>query len=204
MFLLSFSQAYSDSKRCWNPKGTNTLTNIPQLDALYKEADTRLKRLEALIEKIEVALANVLRSDQLPSVDLIDTVATAKVRCIETSIELCFRLKNEVGSYALMAGTGFERLDYLNCCKFAEGDSRILMQKMARDRMQAFKMKQDGEEAEVEACMELGGALMSSDNPMKAWNESWETVYRLANLVMDRHMEKWVPAAHFATTKAKL
>jgi hypothetical protein len=27
-----------------------------------------------------------------------------------------------------MAGTGFERTDYLQCCKFAEGDSRILMQ----------------------------------------------------------------------------
>lgn len=76
----------------------------------------------------------------------------------------------QVGSYALMAGTGFERLDYLNCCKFAEGDSRILMQKMARDRMQDFKKKQEGAEAEVEACMELGGALMSSDNPMRPPN----------------------------------
>ncbi len=50
------------------------------------------------------------------------------MRCIETSIELCHRLKQEVGSFALMAGTGFERTDYLQCCKFAEGDSRILMQ----------------------------------------------------------------------------
>ena len=40
-----------------------------------------------------------------------------QVRCIETSIELCHRLKQEVGSFALMAGTGFERLDYLQCCK---------------------------------------------------------------------------------------
>lgn len=30
--------------------------------------------------------------------DLIDAVATAKVKCIETTIELCFRLKNEVGA----------------------------------------------------------------------------------------------------------
>lgn len=37
-------------------------------------------------------------------------------------------LMQEVGSFALMAGTGFERTDYLQCCKFAEGDSRILMQ----------------------------------------------------------------------------
>ena len=36
-------------------------------------------------------------------------------------------------------GTGFEKLDYLQCCKFAEGDSRILMQKLTRDRLQAWK-----------------------------------------------------------------
>ena len=39
-----------------------------------------------------------------------------QVRCIETCIELCHRLKQEVGSYALMGGTGFERMDYLQVC----------------------------------------------------------------------------------------
>ena len=56
---------------------------------------------------------------------------------METSIDLCWRLKQEVGSYALMGSSGFKHLDFLNCCKFAEGDSRILMQKMARDRLRA-------------------------------------------------------------------
>eukprot|EP00449_Zooxanthella_nutricula_P018949 CAMPEP_0198533762 /NCGR_PEP_ID=MMETSP1462-20131121/34785_1 /TAXON_ID=1333877 /ORGANISM="Brandtodinium nutriculum, Strain RCC3387" /LENGTH=52 /DNA_ID=CAMNT_0044263677 /DNA_START=1 /DNA_END=156 /DNA_ORIENTATION=- len=51
-------------------------------------------------------------------------VACLKVKAIETSISFCFRLKQELGSYALMGGTGFEKMDYLQCCKFAEGDSR--------------------------------------------------------------------------------
>ena len=51
--------------------------------------------MERLIDKIESSLAQILRRNELPSVDLIDTIATAKVKCIETSIELCFRLKNE-------------------------------------------------------------------------------------------------------------
>jgi len=54
---------------------------------------------------------------------------------VETSIDLCFRLKQEVGSFALMDDAGFKHMDFLQCCKFAEGDSRILMQKMARDRL---------------------------------------------------------------------
>ena len=41
-------------------------------------------------------------------------------------------LCSQVGSYALMRDSGFAQTDFLQCCKFAEGDSRILLQKMAR------------------------------------------------------------------------
>ena len=37
-----------------------------------------------------------------------------------------------------MGSSGFAHLDFLSCCKFAEGDSRVLMQKMARDRLRQF------------------------------------------------------------------
>jgi acyl-CoA oxidase len=43
-----------------------------------------------------------------------------------------------VGSYALMDGTGFGHTDFLQCCKFAEGDSRILSQKLSRDAFGEF------------------------------------------------------------------
>lgn len=33
------------------------------------------------------------------------------------------QLEEEVGSYALMQGTGFEHKDMLLCCRFAEGDT---------------------------------------------------------------------------------
>ena len=51
-------------------------------------------------------------------------------------------LRLEVGSYALMHKTGFELMDMLLCCKFAEGDSRILQMKLARDRLK--QVKKDG------------------------------------------------------------
>ena len=38
-----------------------------------------------------------------------------------------------------MAGTGFDQMDFITCCKFAEGDSRILMLKLVRDRLHLFK-----------------------------------------------------------------
>ena len=133
---------------------------------------------------------------------LVEAIAVCKVKAVEDSISLVHRLKNEVGSYALMAGAGielsfllyaglpiylfrylfiylcvcpsmhlivyiyyqhfsssyltptptltqiwhdvnctvlgFDQSDFLTCCKFAEGDSRVLMQKMSRDRYRAF------------------------------------------------------------------
>ena len=33
---------------------------------------------------------------------------------------------------------GFDQSDFLTCCKFAEGDSRVLMQKMSRDRYRLY------------------------------------------------------------------
>ena len=58
---------------------------------------------------------------------------------MEESISLTHQLRNEVGSYALMKDSGFSQTDFLQCCKFAEGDSRILMQKMARDRIRLYE-----------------------------------------------------------------
>ena len=42
------------------------------------------------------------------------TLLAAAVNMIkETSIDLCFRLKQDVGSHALMGDTGFEQMDFL-------------------------------------------------------------------------------------------
>merc|ERR1712196_193644 len=117
----------------------------------------------------ENALSACLAQDKIAPVDLQDAIGSCKVKAIEAAIKFCFALKQEVGSYALMGGTGFDRLDYLQCCKFAEGDSRILMQKIARDRMTQFKKGPgEGAAAEVALCQEIAGALM--EGGPKAWN----------------------------------
>lgn len=182
--LYKTAQSYADAKKCWHPQGSMALSDIPQLSTLYKEADEQLSRCEALQDAVESRLAQCLRTDTIPDVELVEMVACLKVKAIETSISLCFRLKQELGSYALMGGTGFEKMDYLQCCKFAEGDSRILMQKIARDRLTAFSKKQDGRKPEVEACAALGQKLMAGGKA--AWNQNWQRVYSLAELVIER------------------
>mmetsp|Transcript_48242 Transcript_48242/g.86987 ORF Transcript_48242/g.86987 Transcript_48242/m.86987 type:complete len:413 (+) Transcript_48242:100-1338(+) len=139
--LYKTAQDYADNKKCWSPHGSVPLSSIPQLAHLYVQADKELSKVEALRDVAEARLCECLRTDTIPDVRLVETVAVLKVKAIETTIDLCFKLKQELGSYALMGGTGFEKMDYLQCCKFAEGDSRILMQKMTRDRLQAFSKK---------------------------------------------------------------
>jgi len=184
--LFKTTQNYTDQKKCWQPNGSISLSEIPQLAILYKEAEEQLSKVEGLRDVVESQLAECLTKDSIPNADLVEMVACLKVKAIEASISLCFRLKQEVGSYALMGGTGFEKMDYLQCCKFAEGDSRILMQKISRDRLQAFKTKQSGSPEETKACMALGQKLMSGG--MAAWNENWRSVYALADMVIERRV----------------
>eukprot|EP00405_Crypthecodinium_cohnii_P026373 CAMPEP_0206487252 /NCGR_PEP_ID=MMETSP0324_2-20121206/41512_1 /ASSEMBLY_ACC=CAM_ASM_000836 /TAXON_ID=2866 /ORGANISM="Crypthecodinium cohnii, Strain Seligo" /LENGTH=468 /DNA_ID=CAMNT_0053965661 /DNA_START=203 /DNA_END=1609 /DNA_ORIENTATION=- len=195
--LYSTARKYADNKKCWHPKGPVPLSSIPQLSNLYVEADHELSRVETLCAAVEKELCECLRSSAIPSEKLVEKVAVLKVKAIETSISYCFRLKQELGSYALMAGTGFEKMDYLQCCKFAEGDSRILMQKIARDRLTAFSKKQEGSKPEVAACMSLGKKLMKGGKA--AWSDNWQDVYALAGLVMERITQEACGKAAFAS-----
>lgn len=50
-----------------------------------------------------------LRADKIPPTPLVESIAVAKVKAVEDTIALCFRLKQDVGSFALMGGSGFEQ-----------------------------------------------------------------------------------------------
>jgi len=125
-----------------------------------------------------------------------DAIAVAKVKAVETTIQLCFALKQEVGSYALMGGAGFEQMDFLQACKFAEGDSRILMQKLARDRVRNKSPPAHSSGGKAEAEQQLANelkAVMALGSV--AWDENFEKVYQLADMIIDRTVNSYVPVA---------
>lgn len=176
--LYASSRKYSDTKQCWAPGAKQTLSSIPHLNKLYRDGATHLDSLDAFLAAVEAELATCLRNDTIPSAGLVQKIAVSKVRAVEDSIALCFKLKQEVGSYALMGDTGFENTDFLQCCKFAEGDSRILMQKLARDRVKAFKKGDKGSGDETRLCEVLAKA------GKQGWDDHFEDVYELANVVL--------------------
>merc|ERR1711879_637615 len=151
--------------------GNTNLTAVPQLKALYKGATKKLDRLDAYLGECERRLSACLVNNEVPPIELQDSIACAKIVASETSIDLCFRLKQDVGSYALMGETGFEQMDFLQACKFAEGDSRILMQKLARDRVK--RNDAVGSAHEQELAKKLQEVLK---NGPQGWDENFEIV----------------------------
>ena len=86
---------------------------------------------------------------------------------------------------------------WCRCCKFAEGDSRVLMLKMARDRLRRFGKEAKagvpvaaGEEEEAALCGELARALGKAKGDKAAeariWDDEWRGVYGLAEAIMGR------------------
>jgi len=200
--LFESTKQYTDKKACWAPDDQRPmLTNIPQLKAIFKENDEKMAVMDAFVGKCESELAKCLKNDETPSIALVEAIAVAKVKAVEESIEISHRLQNEVGSYALMAGTGFEQKDFLTCCKFAEGDTRILMQKMTRDRLKLFEKKQaskdtstwDDETKQVAAFAKvLLKDVKNHGDKVKAWEDNWRGVYALAEVLMTNTMKSFM------------
>eukprot|EP00996_Jenningsia_fusiforme_P002838 NODE_3652_length_940_cov_25.597082_g3355_i0.p1 GENE.NODE_3652_length_940_cov_25.597082_g3355_i0~~NODE_3652_length_940_cov_25.597082_g3355_i0.p1 ORF type:complete len:224 (+),score=60.98 NODE_3652_length_940_cov_25.597082_g3355_i0:98-673(+) len=188
------TENYAANKKCWAPGGDVPLGALPQLTSLFKLEKERFARLNSFVAKCETELCESLRSDSLPTIALTDAIAVAKVKAVEDSIDLCQQLQNEVGSYALMAGTGFEQKDFLTCCKFAEGDSRVLMQKMARDRVRVAQKNgvDTASQAEEDRLVADLAAATNFGKDMAAWNQRWEDVYRLASIICDKTMDSFL------------
>ena len=197
--LFEDTKAYADNKRIPSFVGSEPLhlSSIPQLKSLFEEAEETAAALEAYVSGCELELTPLLKAGEVPSEALAHKIAVAKVKAVEHSIDLCWRLKQEVGSYALMGDSGFGSMDFLQCCKFAEGDSRVLMLKMARDRLRRFgkEMKSKtpvalGEEEEAALCGQLAKALGAAkgDKAMEAsiLEGEWRLVYGLAESIMSR------------------
>ena len=185
------TRVYSDEKRTFSFAGEPVLSDIPQLKALYEENDKAMAELDHFVGTCEAALASCLRHDLVPPPRLTEAIATCKVQAVDTSIDFCFRLKQEVGSFALMDDAGFKHMDFLQCCKFAEGDSRILMTKMSRDALKSFaKNGPPGDEDEAALCKSLAAGIKGNAEKgmgkQEAWDEEWRTVYELAGAVMRR------------------
>jgi acyl-CoA oxidase len=133
------TEKYAQQKICNGIAGETTLSEMPQLKHVFEESYAQIDEMIAFTAAVEERLNVCLRNDTIPDADLTEAIAVCKIKCIDVAIQRTHALRQEVGSYALMHDTGFELIDMFLTCKFAEGDSRILQQKITRDRLKKLQ-----------------------------------------------------------------
>jgi len=204
------TEEYARKKVCNGLAGETTLAEMPQLKHVFQESYEILDEMTAFCAGVEDRLNDCLRSGTIPDNDLVDAIAVCKIKCIEVAVERVHVLRQEVGSYALMHGTGFELVDMLLCCKFAEGDSRILQQKLTRDRLKQLKaggvvgaitglLASSADRSETVAALKLAQQLAPAGrDPAKlsaAMDANWAEIYGLADLIAARHVRTGTKSA---------
>ena len=62
-----------------------------------------------------------------------------RIEAVEFAINAVHLLRRNVGSYGLMSNSPFGSTnEILLCCRFAEGDSRVLQQMLVRDLLHRY------------------------------------------------------------------
>lgn len=145
--IFTKAKSHCDNKISWHNGASNkprSLSDIHQIKSLFYEARRDQEKITRFLSRVERDLCSVLKRNALPDQSLIEKINAAKIVSVDSAISFTNRLKEEVGSYALIHGSGFENLDFLYCCRFAEGDSRILLLKIANDRLRNFDKRVHG------------------------------------------------------------
>jgi len=205
MSLHLKTEEYAKHKICNGIAGETTLLAMPQVKNVFDESYFALSNMMSYTAGVERRLNEHLANGTIPDPDLVEKIAVCKIRCIDVAIKRVQALQQEVGSYALMHSTGFELADMLLTCKFAEGDTRILQQKLSRDRLK--RVQKDGvwnSFTAIFSCGSFRGGLEAAvalyvasrlapagRDPKKmsqALNSNWRALYMLADLVSDRHI----------------
>ena len=173
--LFEKTKNYAESKLCWSKDGSQKLITIPHIQEIFNNNQINYELCDRFVKMCEIKLTKYLRSRQLPNEELINDIAIAKIKCVEDSIKHVNTLQNEIGSYALMYESGFGERDFLTCCKFAEGDTRILMQKIAREQMKKYNKNALSTNKKInDICFKI------SNEPSNVF-----LIYDLANQIID-------------------
>lgn len=114
---------------------TVTLFELP----VFAATIDRLKRRWAVLYSFVQVLEQRYVSERIED-ELVELIATAKVECVDFALRSYYELKERVGAFAIQGHSPFtsEREAMLYCLRFAEGDSAILLQKIARNKVKRY------------------------------------------------------------------
>jgi acyl-CoA oxidase len=137
--VLQVTKKYAATRQVWIDKARKMpLSELPYMEKVLSNVEHGLNVHKAFLLLLQTRFAEAIESGQEPCRDLVTQIAAAKVESVEFAIKSLALLRRDVGSFSLMASSPFgSNNDVLLCCRFAEGDSRVLQQMLTRDLVRA-------------------------------------------------------------------
>eukprot|EP00931_Biecheleriopsis_adriatica_P053850 TRINITY_DN31617_c0_g1_i1.p1 TRINITY_DN31617_c0_g1~~TRINITY_DN31617_c0_g1_i1.p1 ORF type:complete len:636 (+),score=114.92 TRINITY_DN31617_c0_g1_i1:24-1910(+) len=133
--VLTVTKKYAEHRFVWVDKDRKMpLAALPYMEKVLCSVEVGLNVHKAFLLLLQTQFAEAIESGKEISRDLVARIAAAKVEAVEFAIKSLALLRRDVGSFSLMASSPFgSNNDVLLCCRFAEGDSRVLQQMLTRD-----------------------------------------------------------------------
>lgn len=137
--VLQATRQYSEGRMVWVDKHRKMpLASLPYMAKVLSIVEAGVNVHKAFLLLLQTQFADAIEKGEEPSRDLVTRIAAAKVEAVEFAIKSLGMLRRDVGAYGLMADSPFgSNNDVLLCCRFAEGDSRVLQQMLTRDLLRA-------------------------------------------------------------------
>lgn len=138
--VLEEAEKYTQQRKVWvDNKRQRTLRELPYMDQMFNRFHAGHDTFKMFICGLQDLYIEATARGELPR-DLVALIAAAKIEAVEFAINAVHLLRRNVGSYGLMKDSPFGSTnEILLCCRFAEGDSRVLQQMLVRDLLHRYK-----------------------------------------------------------------
>mmetsp|Transcript_121268 Transcript_121268/g.258835 ORF Transcript_121268/g.258835 Transcript_121268/m.258835 type:complete len:629 (-) Transcript_121268:75-1961(-) len=138
--VLDATEKYTEQRLVWIDRERRLpLAELPYMANVLRRIRGCANVYKTFLLLLQKRFASAMRDSGEPSRELVTLVAAAKVEAVEFAINSLALLRRNVGAFGLMADSPFGcNNDILLCCRFAEGDSRILQQMITRDLLRAY------------------------------------------------------------------
>jgi len=139
--VLDDAEAYCAQRMVWVDQGQQmSLRALPYMQNMFLRFRSSHHMYRMFLLWLQAKYRQAIQQDCKLSREVVNLIAAAKIEAVEFCINALHLLRRNVGAYGLMQSGPFGSTnEILLCCRFAEGDSRILQQMLVRDLLRTYQ-----------------------------------------------------------------
>jgi acyl-CoA oxidase len=175
------------------PSSKIKLIEMPMIRDHLNKVSHRLNRLINFNHKLKKSLISHIRAKEPIPLKLIEQISISKISCTDFCTNESQYLRQLIGSQSLMKSTNLNsNLDIFYCTQFAEGDNKILKQKITKDWLSIIKANPqylylvptaNGKRIAMTLLYKMWQSPV-----VTTWMENYELVNAFANIIIEREL----------------